>query len=359
MAKTRSQTGNIVIKKEQEEDVKPNLGLGSVLNTTRSKMTKRKPTIHKNDLPAQQVKVEEDTDTKSLLQSTPSSSKGGSRPRISQEQINQLIHYIVNDNMNITKASRKIKLSKSTGFYYYNLYKTDPEKKIPAPQIQTPKIYTQEQIGNLIRYIDTDKITVKEASAKTNMPYRSASYYYNKYLEDPNHAIPVQQLKQSYTQEQKSKFINYIVIDKMSTRAASKKAKMNLYTARNYYNYFKVQNPDVATPSHIIIPKRYTQEQIQELIDYIVDDKMTIKAASRKAKFCEQSAGKYYRQYLKDNMEIPVPKNNKCCAQDQIDALMRYIVDNKMSILAASKKANMSYFTSYKYYRQYLNQRKH
>jgi hypothetical protein len=37
-----------------------------------------------------------------------------------------------------------------------------------------PKKYcTQEQIENLIRYIDTDKMAVEEASAKANMTYRS------------------------------------------------------------------------------------------------------------------------------------------------------------------------------------------
>jgi hypothetical protein len=203
-------------------------------------------------------------------------------------------------------------------------------------------------------------MTVKEAAAKANMTIESVRYYYTKYLNDPNHSIPTPQFQLKYTQDQKSKFINYIVNGRLTIKAASKKAKMNLYTARNYYSYFKVQNPGIATPSHISTRKCYTQEQIKEVISYIIDDKMTIAAASRKANICEHSAEKYYRQYLIDNnMEMPVPKNNKCCAQDQIDELIRYIVDNKMSILAASKKANMSYVTSHKYYRQYLNNRRH
>jgi hypothetical protein len=47
----------------------------------------------------------------------------------------------------------------------------------------------------------------------------------------------------------------------MTIKAASEKVKMNRGTAqRNYRKYFKVQNPDVSTPSHIVTPKHYTQE---------------------------------------------------------------------------------------------------
>jgi hypothetical protein len=109
-------------------------------------------------------------------------------------------------------------------------------------------MYTQEQIGNLIRYIDTDKMDVKKASAKANIPYDSGKYYYAKYLEDPNHTIPIPQLHPSYTKDQKSEFIGYIVNDKMSMRAASRKAKIKSEAVRHHYHkYFKVQNPDIPT----------------------------------------------------------------------------------------------------------------
>jgi transposase len=42
-------------------------------------------------------------------------------------------------------------------------------------------------------------------------------------------------------------------------------------------------------------------------------------------------------------------------AQEQKSELIGYIVDNKMSIKATAKKANMSQSTGYKYYQQYLN----
>jgi hypothetical protein len=106
MAKTRSQTGNITIKKE--EDCKPTLGADSLTLTARNKITKRKPSENKNkSLPVQQVKLEEDTDTKSLLQLSSKYSKRGPKLKVSQEQINQLIRYIVNDKMSVYGTSRK------------------------------------------------------------------------------------------------------------------------------------------------------------------------------------------------------------------------------------------------------------
>jgi transposase len=353
MTKTQSQTGNIAIKKE-EEDSKTTLLLNGVSNTRRSsRIAKRTPPVTNNrHLSAQQVKVEEDTNTKALLKSESSSSNSASRPRVSQEQINQLVHYVVNDNMSVTKAARKANMSRGSGFIYHKLYKDNPEKKIPLPRNQTSTMYTQEQVGNLIRYINDDKMTLTEASVKANMAYKYGVHYYNRYLKDPNHNIPIPQLKQWYTQEQRDELISYIINDKMNIKAASKKAKMKISTAQSYYhNYFKVQNPDVATPSHIATHKHYTHEQIKELISYIVDDKMSITAASRKADFNPMSATRYYRQYLIDNN---MKRTTKHYTQDHISELIRCIVDDKMSILAASKKANVSFTSAYRHYYRYL-----
>jgi transposase len=360
MVKTRSQTGNITVKKEEEEDCKPSLGLMNVHNTRSSgRISKRRPPVTNNgSLPAQQVKVEEDTDTKSLLKSSSKYSKRGKRQDISQEQISQLIDYIVTDNMSIRDASRKVYISITSGNNYYNAYKNDPEKKIPVPRnpfLHPQKHYTQKQIENLIKYITQDKMTVKEASAKADINFDSGRYYHNKYLEDPNRNIPIPQFHQTYTQDQREAFISYIINDKMSIKAASKKAKMTDSAAQRYYHkYFKQQYPDIASPSHIVTHKCYTKEQIKKVIRYIVDDKMSIAAASRKANVYAMSAGRHYRQYLIDNnMEIPVPRNTKRCTQDQINELIRYIVDDKMTIKAASKKASMCLDTGRKYYRQY------
>jgi hypothetical protein len=360
MAKTRIQTGNTAIKKEGK-DSQAELLLNGVNNTRRSsRIAKRKPPVTNNrPLPVQQVKVEEDTDTKSILHSSSESSKLKTKQNISQERINQLIRHIVNDNMSVYKASRKVKISESSGTYYYKLYKNDPEKKIPLPRNRymfVARVYTQEQIGNLIKSVVDDKMTVKEASVKANMSYCSAYYYCNRYLKDPNHNIPIPQLRQFYTQEQKNKLLGYIVNDKMSIAAASKKAKISLTVAYAYYHkYCKQQNLDIATPRQLAARKRYTQEQIKEVIGYIADDKMSTNAASKKANMGPNAVKRHFRQYLNDNnMEIPVPKMGKRCTQDEINKLIGYIVDDKMTIRSASEKANMSNKTGIKYYRQYL-----
>jgi hypothetical protein len=75
--------------------------------------------------------VEQDTDNKSLLKPGSKSSERAPRPRITQEQINQLIDYAVSHNMIIVKASRKVNIGRTTGHRYYNIYKNDPDKKNP------------------------------------------------------------------------------------------------------------------------------------------------------------------------------------------------------------------------------------
>jgi hypothetical protein len=135
---------------------------------------------------------------------------------------------------------------------------------------------------------------------------------------------------------------------------------MNAGTAQAYYHtYFKQQYPGIATPSHIVTPKYATQEQIKQVIRYIVNDKMTITAASRKAKMSRNTATRHHRQYLIDNnMEILVHRYTKPYSQEQKSELIRHIVDNKMSVNAASKKVNMYLRTAYKYYYRYRKDQK-
>jgi hypothetical protein len=132
-------------------------------------------------------------------------------------------------------------MSAHTGYSYYSVYKNDPEKKIPLKRsghMCIRRDYTQEQIENLIGYINSDKMTLKEASTKVHMTYRSSNYYYAKYLKHPNHNISRLLLHQTYTQDQKSAFIDYVINDKMSIRAASKKANMSAPTANKYYHQY-------------------------------------------------------------------------------------------------------------------------
>jgi hypothetical protein len=264
--------------------------------TTRSEITKRKLSILKNDLPIQQVKLEEDTDTKALLQSPSKSLKLKKGRRITQEQINQLIHYIVNDGMGICKAVRKLNIHQTTASDYYKLYINDPETKISVPRNPIGRTFTQEQIGNPIGYIDTDKMTVKKASAKANMSCDSGYKYYNKYLKDPNHNIPTPPIYKTHTQDEGDELISYIANDKMTILAASEKAKINISTARRYYQkYLKKQNPGISTPSHIDRRPPCTQEQIKEVIGYINNNRLSIKDASVKANMAPCVAAMYYQ----------------------------------------------------------------
>jgi hypothetical protein len=82
--------------------------------------------------------------------------------------------------MSLPEASSKVNIGHTTGLYYYSAYKNHPEKKIPLPRAQTTRFSTQEQIRNIIRYVDNDKMTVKEASAKANLTFASGHHYYNK-----------------------------------------------------------------------------------------------------------------------------------------------------------------------------------
>jgi hypothetical protein len=148
----------------------------------------------------------------------------------------------------------------------------------------------QEHVENLIRFINSDKMTVKEASSKATMTIASSHRYYNRYLKDPNHNIPVPHLGHHCAQEEKEALIGYIINGKMSVAAASRKAKMNIHTGYGCYRkYFKVQNPGILTQSHIVVRKRCTPEQIKEALDYVINDRMPIRVASRKANICHKT----------------------------------------------------------------------
>jgi molybdenum-dependent DNA-binding transcriptional regulator ModE len=83
---------------------------------------------------------------------------------------------------------------------------------------------------------------------------------------------------------------------------------------------------------------------------------MSIKAAAIKASMNYQSSYKYYHQYLKDHhLDDPI---QNVITQKQKSELIGYIIDTKMSIKAAAKKANMSESTGHHYYRQHLNHQK-
>jgi hypothetical protein len=136
---------------------------------------------------------------------------------------------------------------------------------------------------------------------------------------------------------------------------------MNYSTRRSYYlKYLKDPNRNVPK----LVAFRCAQEQINKLIGYIIDDKMTLTEAATKSNMSYGSGLKYYRKFLKDhNHDIPVPDyhcgRRNLCTQNQIDTLISLLVDNKMTINAASKKAGVAQETGRKYYREYLKDPEH
>lgn len=313
MAKTRSQTGTIVVKKE-EQDSKDTQVVHSVHNTTRNsrKVTKQKAVKNKsNILPDQRIKVEENTDIKLQLTSSPTPSTLKKIPDISQEQISQLIRHIVNDKIGLYEALKKVQLNYTTASYYYNLYNNHPEKKIPLP-LQQPtgdqNIYTQDQIANLIKYVVDDGVTVPAAAAKANMNYSTSRYYYLKYLKDPNRNIP-KLAAVKCAQEQINKLIDYMIDDKMTLREAATKSNMSYGSGLKYYrNFLKDHNHDILVPDYQCGRRDLcTQNQIDTLISSLVGNKMTLNAASKKAGVTSETGRKYYHEYL----NVP-----KCCFRE-------------------------------------------
>jgi hypothetical protein len=175
-------------------------------------------------------------------------------------------------------------------------------------------------------------------------------------LKDPNHNTPVPHLGHLCAPEEKEALIGYIINDKMSVAAASRKVKMNLRTGYGCYRkYFNVQNPNIPAPIHIVARKRCTLEQIKEALVYVINDKMPIRAASRKADICYETTEKHYLRYLKDNnLNPPTKRIFKYYTQDQRNELIRCILEDKMEIKAASRKVKMGNPAAHQFFQRYL-----
>jgi hypothetical protein len=126
-------------------------------------------------------------------------------------------------------------------------------------------------------------------SRKANFSQSSTEKYDRQYVKDNNVEHPVPKNIKRYTQDEINEFIGYIV-DKMSIPAASKKANMSPITSHRYYQYLKDRNIPLENISH--------KEQKSKLIDYVVHEKMSIRAASKKVNMCHTTAHKHYDQYL-------------------------------------------------------------
>jgi hypothetical protein len=87
-------------------------------------------------------------------------------------------------------------------------------------------------------------MTLKEALQKTDMAFKSGKYYYNTYLEDPDHDIPIPQRQP--IQEQREAFHGCIINDKMSTVTASIKANITIDRGFQWHKDIEKQNPGIS-----------------------------------------------------------------------------------------------------------------
>jgi response regulator of citrate/malate metabolism len=292
--------------------------------------------------------------------------------KYSQDQINKLIGYIVDDDMSIQDAANLVNVSRDIGRKYYYQYMEDPEHKIPIVKSKSGngKPCTQDQINKLISYIVDGNNSIPVAAKMANISVGSGRKYYQLYMDDPQHRIPIQTRKvcsgNGFTQEQINELIHYIVHDKMTLKAASLKANMSKGTAGKYYRQYlknphlKDRNDNKTGGSGYVL----TQEKVKQVIKYIVDDNLSIDVAAGKAKISPGAARKYCRIYMEDpNHKIPILNESyradRETTQDQIRDLIAYIVKDEMSIETAAAKAGMSGTAGRRYYREYCNDPNH
>jgi hypothetical protein len=87
---------------------------------------------------------------------------------------------------------------------------------------------------------------------------------------------------------------------------------MSYHTGTKLYQKY-LNDPNHNIPAPYIPKKRtnaYTQEEINKCISYIVDDKMTMTVASKKANIPGACGSRYYRMYINDpNRKIPSPSD--------------------------------------------------
>jgi hypothetical protein len=263
------------------------------------------------------------------------------------------------------EASLKANMPYTIAYCIYRRYLDDPNHKIPTSRnglSTSANRYTPDQIKRLINHIVNDKMTVSMASVKASMSHTSGKRYYLQYLEDPNHNIPIPTPNRSdfnelCTQKQISDLIGYITNDKMAIVVAAKKAGMTASTARRYYaRYLHDPNCEIPTPHNRSNNINCTKQQVREVNGYL-DDNMSLNAASAKANMSIYNTRKYYDIYLNDpERRIPnvKPRSGKHYSQKQIQQVIRYIVDDKLSIRSAAIKSKMGVPAVRGHYMNYL-----
>ncbi|KAI8885840.1 hypothetical protein K501DRAFT_331693 [Backusella circina FSU 941] len=227
----------------------------------------------------------------------------------------QLLHTINNVTDNRNKITKRQAPANNKGA----LKESSSNIMIPPPPPQISEInsiqqsVTEEQIKQLIDHIENDKMTIAEASKTVNMDEASAYRYYQMYKKDPKQRIPVPgRQPNSCTYDQIKALIGYIVDDKMTISAASIKANVCLSTGRKYYSkYLKDPNKIIPKPERDS-DRHYTHDQVKKLIDFIVNGRMSISKAATELGMCIETGRRYYHKYLKDpNHEIPKPERRK------------------------------------------------
>jgi hypothetical protein len=298
------------------------------------------------------------------------------KPGVEIIRVLQSVRIIVKDKNNIAKRSnntlalRVSKIEQDETDIKHSLLEQQTEQDIKQNlHIPIMRLCTHEQIKKMIHHIIKDNLSVKEASRRANMSATSALKYYKKYVEDPEHNIPIpyncaNRSPKKCTQGQINALIGYIVNDKMSLATASVKADMGEMTGRKYYEIY-LKNHIIPTPRMSQpLGKSCTEKQIKEFIHSITHDKLTITAASHKARITRNTGSKYYNKYLTNpDSELTLQKQKvcrpKCCTQEQVKCLVGYIDDDKMSIRSASAKAGMNERTGRRYYKRYLDDPNH
>ncbi|KAI8887217.1 hypothetical protein K501DRAFT_268975 [Backusella circina FSU 941] len=155
---------------------------------------------------------------------------------------------------------------------------------------------TEKQIQQLIGYVGNEKLTlpaaskktpignivgngmsIREASSAVNMSCKSGYTYYKRYTKDPNQNIPMPHNQENRrsgicTQDQIERLVHYMVT----------------LLVKTYDPEHRNPNPKE------MYGKQFTEDQIRELIGYIVDDKVSLLTAAIKLKMSETTAKKYY-----------------------------------------------------------------
>jgi transposase len=199
---------------------------------------------------------------------------------VTQEQIKKLIHCIEHKKMTIHAAASRAKLGTVTGYKYYYMYKEDG--KIPKPrnyQLYTFTKRTHDQVKDLIRYVEKDKLSIIAASAKVKLSPSTSMKYFSEYRKTGRIPTPPTSKETYCTVEQKRLLIDFLFNDKMTLQEATLNASMTLEAGIKYYTK-QLVGPGLQVPPELkgsIGP--YTNEQIKVLIGFVANDKMSVEEA--------------------------------------------------------------------------------